>query len=85
MIDIFPIRTKNDYRKALRLLEHSEVGTREGEDRIEILAQLVELWEQKHCAPLLHPLQATCYVNSCLVNALLKASYQLFWEHHKQT
>lgn len=55
MIDIFPIRTKNDYRKALRLLEHSEVGTREGEDRIEILAQLVELWEQKHCTPLPTP------------------------------
>lgn len=55
MIEIFPIRTENDYRKALRLLEHSEVDTREGEDRIEILAQLVELWEQKKFAPLPTP------------------------------
>jgi antitoxin component HigA of HigAB toxin-antitoxin module len=55
MIEIFPIRTENDYRKALHLLERSEVGTLEGEDRIEILAQLVELWEQKHFAPLPTP------------------------------
>jgi antitoxin component HigA of HigAB toxin-antitoxin module len=55
MTEIFPIRRENDYRKALHLLEHSEVGTREAEDRIEILAQLVELWEQKHFAPLTTP------------------------------
>ena len=48
MIDVFPIRTQEDYQKALHVLEHSAVGTRESEDRIEILAQLVELWEQKN-------------------------------------
>ena len=50
MIDVFPIRTDADYKKALHLLEHSEPGTPEAEDRIEVLAQLVELWEKKNFA-----------------------------------
>ena len=52
MIEIFPIRTKEDYEKALYVLEHAQVGNKEHEERIEILAQLVELWEKKHFAPL---------------------------------
>ena len=50
MIDVFPIRTEADYKKALHLLEHTEPGTPEAEDRIEVLAQLVELWEKKNFA-----------------------------------
>lgn len=55
MIDVFPIRTEADYKKALHLLEHTKQGTTEAEDRIEVLAQLVELWEKKHFAEPLKP------------------------------
>jgi HTH-type transcriptional regulator / antitoxin HigA len=47
MIEIFPIKSKEDYQKALYLLEHTPVEGKVNEERIEILAQLVELWEKK--------------------------------------
>jgi HTH-type transcriptional regulator / antitoxin HigA len=49
-MDIRPIRTKANYRAALKEIErlmHAERDTREGE-RLDILATLVESYERKH-------------------------------------
>src|SRR5512145_3131567 len=48
-MEIKPIRTKADYRKALKEIEtlmHAEAGTPEGE-RLDVLATLVEAYERK--------------------------------------
>jgi HTH-type transcriptional regulator/antitoxin HigA len=49
-MDIKPIRTKTDYERALREVERlwgRKEGTPDG-DRLEVLATLVEAYEQKH-------------------------------------
>ena len=49
-MEIKPIRTKSDYRKALKEIEslmNAEARTPEGE-RLEVLATLVEAYERKH-------------------------------------
>ena len=49
-MDIKPIRTKRDYRAALKEIESlmaARAGTAEGE-RLDILATLVEAYEKKH-------------------------------------
>jgi HTH-type transcriptional regulator/antitoxin HigA len=49
-MDIKPIRTKADYRKALKETEnlmHAQPDTREGE-RLDVLATLIEAYERKH-------------------------------------
>ncbi len=54
-MDIKPIRTKADYRTALREVERlweAEPGTPDG-DRVEILVTLIEAYEAKH-----HPIEA---------------------------
>lgn len=51
-MDIKPIRTKKDYRAALREAERlwdAEPGTPDG-DRVEILVTLIEAYEAKHHA-----------------------------------
>ncbi|MFZ1493343.1 MAG: transcriptional regulator [Candidatus Competibacter denitrificans] len=49
-MDIKPIRTEQDYRVALEEIERlmdAEPDTPEG-DRLDVLATLVEAWEEKH-------------------------------------
>ena len=49
-MDIAPIRTKRDYRRALEAIEalmDATRGTPEG-DRLDVLVTLVEAWEAKH-------------------------------------
>ena len=49
-MDITPIKTKRDYRRALKEVEGlmtAKRGTPEG-DRLDILVTLVEAWEAKH-------------------------------------
>ncbi len=49
-VEIKPIRTKADYGRALREIERlwgAANGTPEG-DRLDVLATLVEAYEQKH-------------------------------------
>src|SRR3990170_8320518 len=49
-MEIKPIRTKSDYRKALKEIEalmNARAGTPEGE-RLDVLATLVEAYERKH-------------------------------------
>jgi HTH-type transcriptional regulator/antitoxin HigA len=49
-MDIAPIRTKRDHRRALGEIEalmDARPGTPEG-DRLDVLATLVEAWEAKH-------------------------------------
>jgi len=49
-MDIRPIKTKQDYKKALKEIEslfNAKVGTPEG-DRLDILATLAEAYEKKH-------------------------------------
>ncbi len=49
-MDITPIKTKRDYRRALKEIEGlmaAKRGTPEG-DRLDILVTLVEAWEAKH-------------------------------------
>ena len=49
-MEIKPIRTKSDYRKALKAIEalmNAQAGTPEGE-RLDVLATLVEAYERKH-------------------------------------
>jgi HTH-type transcriptional regulator/antitoxin HigA len=49
-VEINPIRTKADYERTLREIEHLRgvgEGTPEG-DQLEVLATLVKAYEQKH-------------------------------------
>ena len=49
-MDVAPIRTKRDYRRALKEIEalmDAKRGTPEG-DRLDVLVTLVEAWEAKH-------------------------------------
>lgn len=49
-MDIRPIRTERDHERALRRIEtlmDAELGTEEG-DELEVLATLVEAFEEKH-------------------------------------
>lgn len=49
-MDITPLKTKRDYRRALSEIEGlmaAKRGTPEG-DRLDVLATLVEAWEAKH-------------------------------------
>jgi HTH-type transcriptional regulator / antitoxin HigA len=49
-MDIKPIKTQRDYRRALKEIEplmSARRGTQEG-DRLDILVTLVEAWEAKH-------------------------------------
>jgi HTH-type transcriptional regulator/antitoxin HigA len=49
-MDIKPIRTKRDYERTLREIEHlwgAKGGTADG-DRLDVLATLVEAYERKH-------------------------------------
>ena len=49
-MDIRPVRTKRDYERALRRIEtlmNAEPRTEEG-DELEILATLVDVYEEKH-------------------------------------
>jgi HTH-type transcriptional regulator/antitoxin HigA len=55
MIEIFPIRTEDDYKRALHILEFTPPSDSESEEKIEILAQMVELWEKKHFQQLPQP------------------------------
>ena|SRR5438874_730910 len=52
MMDIKPIKSERDYRRALKEIEglmEACPNTRDG-DRLDILATLVEAWEEKHHA-----------------------------------
>jgi HTH-type transcriptional regulator/antitoxin HigA len=54
-MDIRPIRTERDYRRTLKLIDQlmdAQPNTPEG-DRLDVLATLVEAWEEKH-----HPIDA---------------------------
>jgi antitoxin component HigA of HigAB toxin-antitoxin module len=55
VIEVFPLRDESDYKKALSLLEHTPPGDADVESKIEIMAQLVELWERTHFAELPQP------------------------------
>lgn len=49
-MDIAPIRTKRDYRRALKEIESlmaAKRGTPDG-DRLDVLVTLVEAWEARH-------------------------------------
>jgi HTH-type transcriptional regulator/antitoxin HigA len=49
-MDIAPIRTRRDYRNALKRIEslmRAKRGTPEG-DRLDVLVTLVEAWERQH-------------------------------------
>ncbi len=49
-MDITPIRTRRDHRRALKEIEglmNTRRGTPEG-DRLDVLVTLVEAWEAKH-------------------------------------
>ncbi len=49
-MDVAPIRTKRDHRRALKEIEalmDAKRGTPEG-DRLDVLVTLVEAWEAKH-------------------------------------
>src|SRR5664279_1071021 len=49
-MDIFPIRTRRDYRRALKAVEGlmtARRNTPEG-DRLDVLVTLIEAWERKH-------------------------------------
>lgn len=49
-MDVTPIKTKRDYRRALKEIEavmDAKRGTPEG-DRLDVLVTLVEAWEAKH-------------------------------------
>jgi len=49
-MDVAPIKTTRDYRRALKEIEglmHAKRGTPEG-DRLDVLVTLVEAWEAKH-------------------------------------
>jgi HTH-type transcriptional regulator/antitoxin HigA len=49
-MDIAPIRTRRDYRNALRRIEglmRAKRGTPKG-DRLDVLVTLVEAWERQH-------------------------------------
>ncbi len=49
-MDVAPIRTKRDHRRALKEIEalmDANRGTPEG-DRLDVLVTLVEAWEAKH-------------------------------------
>ena len=49
-MDIAPIKTQRDYRRALKAIEGlmtAKRNTREG-DRLDVLVTLVEAWEQRH-------------------------------------
>ncbi len=50
MLHIFPLRTEADYKKALSVLENTPPGDDKTETALEILAQLVKLWEKEHHA-----------------------------------
>jgi HTH-type transcriptional regulator / antitoxin HigA len=69
-VDIKPIRTKRDYRRALKEIDSlmdAEVNTPEG-DRLELLSILVEVYEEKHfviedpdpIAAIEHRMEALC-------------------------
>lgn len=49
-LELFPIKTESDYKKALRIIEETPVGSAEVESQIEILSQLVKHWETQHHA-----------------------------------
>jgi HTH-type transcriptional regulator/antitoxin HigA len=54
-MEIKPIKSERDYRRALKEVEahmDAKANTPEG-DRLDVLATLVEAWEQKH-----HPIEA---------------------------
>jgi HTH-type transcriptional regulator / antitoxin HigA len=49
-MDITPIKTQHDYRRALKQIEGlmtAKRGTAEG-DRLDVLVTLVEAWERRH-------------------------------------
>jgi HTH-type transcriptional regulator/antitoxin HigA len=49
-MNIAPIKTRRDYRTALKHIEHlmrAKRGTPEG-DRLDVLVTLVEAWERQH-------------------------------------
>jgi len=50
MMAVFPLRTEEDYKKALALIEHTPSSDPATEDAVEILSQLVKLWEKEHHA-----------------------------------
>lgn len=54
-MDIRPIKSERDYRRTLKLIDQlmdARPNTPEG-DRLDVLATLVEAWEEKH-----HPIDA---------------------------
>ena len=63
-MDITPIKTKRDYRRALKEIEglmNAKRGTPEG-DRLDVLVTLVEAWEAKHYPiSLPNPIEAIRY------------------------
>jgi HTH-type transcriptional regulator / antitoxin HigA len=51
-MEITPIKTQRDYRRALKEIEglmRAKCNTPEG-DRLDVLVTLVEAWERKHFA-----------------------------------
>jgi HTH-type transcriptional regulator/antitoxin HigA len=63
-MDVTPIKTNRDYRRALKEIEGlmtARRGTREG-DRLDVLVTLVEAWEARHYAlDLPDPIEAIKY------------------------
>jgi HTH-type transcriptional regulator / antitoxin HigA len=50
-MNIAPIKTQRDYRRALKRIENlisAKRGTAAG-DHVDILVTLVEAWERRHC------------------------------------
>jgi HTH-type transcriptional regulator/antitoxin HigA len=63
-MDIAPIKTQRDYRRALKQIENlmtAKRGTPQG-DRLDVLATLIEAWERQHYPLDLHdPVEAIKY------------------------
>ena len=61
IMDISPINSQRDYRRALKRIEHlmtAKRGTPEG-DCLDVLVTLIEAWERRHYPlDLPHPVEA---------------------------
>jgi antitoxin component HigA of HigAB toxin-antitoxin module len=89
-MDIAPIKTQRDYRRALKRIENlmtAKRGAAEG-DHLDILVALVEAWERRHY-PLAFPIRwkrsnttwirtdlsrAILFLSSAVVTASMKCS-----------
>ncbi len=79
-MDITPIKTQRDYRRALKEIEGlmtAKRDTPEG-DRLDVLVTLVEAWEAKHYPiDLPDPVEAPAFFVSPVLFAMYSASWDL--------